>query len=84
MGDNFEVNETQYGRYDASLTFYDSSDFSWPVYDSPYSVSIDQDLFLEASLRSPDPQLKLFLQTCVASPSRHDFTTGVHTIVKDG
>ncbi|XP_017602355.1 PREDICTED: deleted in malignant brain tumors 1 protein [Corvus brachyrhynchos] len=84
VGDNFEVNETQYGRYDASLTFYDSSDFSRPVYDSPYYVNINQDLFLEASLHSPDPSLELFLHTCVASPSRHNPTTGVHTIIKDG
>ncbi|NXB59485.1 DMBT1 protein, partial [Struthidea cinerea] len=50
----------------------------------PYYVSINQDLFLEASLHSPDPLLELFLHTCVASPSRHNFMTGVHTIIKDG
>ncbi|NWT18367.1 DMBT1 protein, partial [Vireo altiloquus] len=50
----------------------------------PYYVSINQDLFLEASLHSSDPLLKLFLHTCVASPTGHNSTTGVHTIVKDG
>ncbi|NWW67639.1 DMBT1 protein, partial [Ifrita kowaldi] len=50
----------------------------------PYYVNINQDLFLEASLHSPDGLLELFLHTCVASPSRHNFTTGVHTILKDG
>ncbi|NXD99570.1 DMBT1 protein, partial [Chaetorhynchus papuensis] len=49
----------------------------------PYRVSIDQDLFLEASLRSPDPLLELFLHTCVASP-RHNSATGAHTIIEDG
>ncbi|NXI88585.1 DMBT1 protein, partial [Rhipidura dahli] len=50
----------------------------------PYYVSINQDLFLEASLRSPDPMLELFLHTCVASPHHHNSATGVHTIIKDG
>ncbi|XP_023785057.1 deleted in malignant brain tumors 1 protein-like [Cyanistes caeruleus] len=82
--DNFEVNETQYERYDVNLTFYDSSSFSRPVYDSPYYVSINQNLFLEASLHSSDPMLELFLDTCVASPTRHNFTTGSYAIVKNG
>ncbi|NWU20040.1 DMBT1 protein, partial [Dyaphorophyia castanea] len=50
----------------------------------PYFVSIDQDLFLEASLHSSDPLLQLFLHTCVASPTRHNSATGAHAIVKDG
>ncbi|NWV99147.1 DMBT1 protein, partial [Machaerirhynchus nigripectus] len=50
----------------------------------PYYVSMNQDLFLEASLHSPDPLLQLFLHTCVASPSPHDSMAGVHTIVEDG
>lgn len=82
--DNFEVNETQYDRYDVNLTFYDSSSFSRPVYDSPYYVRINQNLFLEAYLHSSDPNLELFLDTCVASPTRHNFTTGSYAIVKNG
>ncbi|XP_053804714.1 deleted in malignant brain tumors 1 protein-like [Vidua chalybeata] len=81
---NFEVNETQYERYDVNLTFYDSSSFSRPVYDSPYHVGINQNLFLEASLHSSDPLLELFLDTCVASPTRHNFTTRTYPIIKNG
>ncbi|XP_064287588.1 deleted in malignant brain tumors 1 protein-like [Passer domesticus] len=82
--DNFEVNETQYERYDVNLTFYDSSSFSRPVYDSPYRVGINQNLFLEASLHSSDPSLELFLDTCVASPTRHNFTTKSYPIIENG
>uniref|UniRef100_A0A8C5U5Z5 Deleted in malignant brain tumors 1 protein n=1 Tax=Malurus cyaneus samueli TaxID=2593467 RepID=A0A8C5U5Z5_9PASS len=78
-----EINETQYGRYDVNLTFYNSSNFLWPVYDSPYYVSINQSLFLEAQLHSSDPNLVLFLRTCLASPSSHN-STGAHAIIKDG
>ncbi|XP_030915740.1 deleted in malignant brain tumors 1 protein [Geospiza fortis] len=82
--DNFEVNETQYERYNVTLTFYDSSSFSRPVYDSPYRVGINQNLFLEASLHSSDPSLELFLDTCVASPTRHNFTTKSYPIIENG
>lgn len=58
--DNFEVNETQYGRYDVNLTFYHSASFSWPLEDSPYYIDINQNLFLEAYLHSSDPNLMLF------------------------
>ncbi|NWI03498.1 DMBT1 protein, partial [Tichodroma muraria] len=50
----------------------------------PYHVSINQDLFLQASLHSSDPLLELFLDTCVASPTHHNFTTGSYAIVKNG
>ncbi|XP_014800728.1 PREDICTED: deleted in malignant brain tumors 1 protein-like isoform X2 [Calidris pugnax] len=82
--DNFEVNETQYSRYDVNLTFYHSSSFSWPVYESPYYVNINQNLFLEAYLHSSDPNLVLFLDTCVASPTPHNFTTATYDIIRNG
>ncbi|NXY60126.1 DMBT1 protein, partial [Callaeas wilsoni] len=50
----------------------------------PYYVSINQNLFLEASLHSSDPSLQLFLHTCEASPTPHNSTTGAYTIVKNG
>ncbi|XP_032844647.2 CUB and zona pellucida-like domain-containing protein 1 [Tyto alba] len=82
--DNFEVSETQYGRYDVNLTFYHSSSFLWPVYDSPYYVDINQNLFLEAYLHSSDPNLVLFVDTCVASPTPHNFTTVTYDIIRNG
>ncbi|GAB0191955.1 deleted in malignant brain tumors 1 protein-like [Grus japonensis] len=82
--DNFEVNETQYGRYDVNLTFYHSASFSRPVYDSPYYVDINQNLFLEAYLHSSDPNLVLFVDTCVASPTPHNFTTVTYDIIRNG
>ncbi|XP_071605716.1 scavenger receptor cysteine-rich domain-containing protein DMBT1-like isoform X3 [Heliangelus exortis] len=82
--DNFEVNETQYDRYDINLTFYHSSYFSRPVNDSPYYIDINQNLFLEAYLNSADSNLVLFLETCVASPTPQNFTTVTYDIIRDG
>ncbi|XP_053927101.1 deleted in malignant brain tumors 1 protein isoform X2 [Cuculus canorus] len=81
---NFEVTETQYARYDVNLTFYHSESFSWPVYDSPYYVDINQNLFLEAYLHSSDPNLMLFVDTCVASPTPHNVTTVTYDIIRNG
>ncbi|XP_059586326.1 deleted in malignant brain tumors 1 protein-like [Alligator mississippiensis] len=79
-----EVNETQYSRYDVNLTFYRSSSFSQPVYDSPYYVNLNQNLFLQANLHSSDSNLVLFVDTCVASPDPNDFTTVIYDIIRNG
>ncbi|NXG61552.1 DMBT1 protein, partial [Hemiprocne comata] len=50
----------------------------------PYYVDIDQNLFLEAYLHSSDPNLVLFVDTCVASPTPHNFTTVTYDIIRNG
>lgn len=82
--DTIDVNEVQFGRYDMNITFYDSSSFLWQVHDSPYYIELNQDLYLQAYLHSSDPNLTVFVDTCVASPDRHDFNTLAYDIIKDG
>ncbi|NXE16919.1 DMBT1 protein, partial [Lophotis ruficrista] len=50
----------------------------------PYYVDINQNLFLEAYLHSSDPNLVLFLDTCVASPTPHNVTTVTYDIIRNG
>ncbi|XP_075791441.1 scavenger receptor cysteine-rich domain-containing protein DMBT1-like isoform X8 [Pelodiscus sinensis] len=82
--DTKEVNETQYSRYDVNMSFYESSSFSRPVYESPYYVELNQNLFLQASIHSSDRNLVLFLDTCIASPDPNDFTTITYDIIRSG
>ncbi|XP_074401449.1 scavenger receptor cysteine-rich domain-containing protein DMBT1-like isoform X1 [Zonotrichia albicollis] len=82
--DIIDVNKTQYGRYEVSLTFYNSSTFQWPVHDFPYYVDMDQNLYLQASLHSSDQNLTVFVDTCVASPNSSDFRTLVYELSKSG
>ncbi|XP_053805209.1 deleted in malignant brain tumors 1 protein [Vidua chalybeata] len=82
--DVIDVNKTQYGRYDVSLMFYNSSSFEWPVHDFPYYVDMNQNLFLQAALHSSDQNLTLFVDTCVASPNSSDFRTLVYELTKSG
>ncbi|XP_029769478.1 deleted in malignant brain tumors 1 protein-like, partial [Terrapene carolina triunguis] len=79
-----EVNETQYSRYDMNISFYESPSFSRPVYDSPYYVRLNQNLFLQASIHSSDPNLALFLDTCVASPVPSSVTSTTYDIIRNG
>ncbi|KFP31398.1 Deleted in malignant brain tumors 1 protein, partial [Colius striatus] len=50
----------------------------------PYYVDINQNLFLEAYLHSSDPNLVLFVDTCVASPTPYNFTTVTYDIIRNG
>ncbi|KAK4820985.1 hypothetical protein QYF61_009451 [Mycteria americana] len=82
--DIINVSETQYGRYDVNLTFYNSSSFLWPVHDFPYYVDLNQNLFLQASLHSSDPNLMVFVDTCVASPDPSNFRTLAYELIRSG
>nr|XP_010330437.1 deleted in malignant brain tumors 1 protein isoform X5 [Saimiri boliviensis boliviensis] len=50
----------------------------------PYYASQRKEVFLQATLHSPDPSLRLFVDTCVASPDPHDFTTIKYDLIRQG
>ncbi|XP_063773612.1 deleted in malignant brain tumors 1 protein-like [Pseudophryne corroboree] len=75
---------TRYGLYSAMLYFYQSPSFTYPVYQSPYYVELNQNLYLEASLYSSDSNLTLFVDTCVASPDPYDFVTQTYDLIRNG
>ncbi|XP_063817943.1 deleted in malignant brain tumors 1 protein-like isoform X11 [Pseudophryne corroboree] len=74
----------QYGLYSAILTFFQSSSFIYPVNRYPFYVELNQDLFLQATLNTSNPDLKLFVETCVSSPNKFDFTRNVYFIIRNG
>lgn len=78
------IDETQYGRYEVDVAFYNSSSFLLPVYNFPYYVELNQNLFLQASLRSNDSNLVLFVDTCVASPDPNNFTALTYDLIRSG
>ncbi|KAM7170115.1 scavenger receptor cysteine-rich domain-containing protein DMBT1-like isoform 2-T2 [Macrochelys suwanniensis] len=79
-----DISETQHGRYDVNISFYESSNFSNPVYNSPYYVDLNQDLFLQATLYSSDSNLVMFTDTCMASPYSDDFTNLTYVLIRNG
>ncbi|NXM66821.1 DMBT1 protein, partial [Serilophus lunatus] len=50
----------------------------------PYYIDLNQNLYLQACLHSSDPNLKVFVDTCVASPDPYDFNTLTYDIVRHG
>ncbi|XP_053164962.1 deleted in malignant brain tumors 1 protein-like [Hemicordylus capensis] len=79
-----DITEKQHGNYSVDLSFYYSSRFYSAVHESPYYISINQDLYLQATLNSSDPNLVLFTDTCVASPYAGDFKTLTYDLIRDG
>ncbi|XP_075057041.1 scavenger receptor cysteine-rich domain-containing protein DMBT1 [Mixophyes fleayi] len=82
--DVINQNLTQYGLYSASLYFYQSPNFNYPIYQSPYYVQLNQNLYLQATLHSSDTNLALFVDTCVASPDPYDFVTQTYDLIRNG
>ncbi|KFQ20260.1 Deleted in malignant brain tumors 1 protein, partial [Mesitornis unicolor] len=50
----------------------------------PYYIDLNQDLYVQANLHSSDRKLKLFVDTCVASPDPHAFNNIMYKIIENG
>ncbi|XP_060130789.1 deleted in malignant brain tumors 1 protein-like isoform X2 [Zootoca vivipara] len=81
---SIDITERKHGNYSVALSFYESSSFDVSVRSFPYVVPLDQVLYLQATLNSSDPNLVLFLDTCVTSPYPGDFTTLTYDLIKHG
>ncbi|NXD73417.1 CUZD1 protein, partial [Eolophus roseicapillus] len=81
--DNIIQNTTSVGRYNVSMSFYDSGSFSEPIHQSPYYVDLNQTLFAQVSLHSTDPNLLVFIDTCTASPEA-DFGSLTYDLIRSG
>ncbi|XP_049711062.1 deleted in malignant brain tumors 1 protein-like [Elephas maximus indicus] len=70
--------------YDVSITFLESPTSHHMGGMKPHYTSQRQEVFLQAILHSHDPNLMLFVDTCVASPDPQDFTTAKYELIKQG
>ncbi|XP_062422530.1 deleted in malignant brain tumors 1 protein-like isoform X2 [Pungitius pungitius] len=80
--DNTSITGT--GRFNTSMDFYTSSGFYSQVTEVPYMVTLNQNLFVQVDLSRGNGSLVLFLDTCVTSPSPHDFQTRPYYLVRNG
>lgn len=65
--------------YDVSISFLES-----PISLGPHYASQRKGVFLQVTLQSPNPSLRLFVDTCVASPDPRDFTTVKYDLIRHG
>ncbi|KAK2511195.1 hypothetical protein Q9233_017155 [Columba guinea] len=80
---NIIQNITSVGRYNVSISFYDSESFSNPILESPYYIDLNQTIFTQVSLHSTDPNLLVFVDTCIASP-QSDFGSPTYDLIRSG
>ncbi|KAM6443049.1 CUB and zona pellucida-like domain-containing protein 1 [Liasis olivaceus] len=76
-------NTSAVGRYNLSMSFYETDSFSKPIIESPYYVDLNQMLYAQISLHSSDPNLVVFVDTCTASPHLNS-TSPKYDLVKNG
>ncbi|XP_025061712.1 CUB and zona pellucida-like domain-containing protein 1 [Alligator sinensis] len=76
-------NSSALGRYNVSMSFYESDLFTRPILDSPYYIDLNKTLFVQVSLHSTDADLLVFVDTCVASPNL-DFGSPTYTLIQNG
>ncbi|XP_054546350.1 deleted in malignant brain tumors 1 protein-like [Talpa occidentalis] len=74
----------QYSNFDVNISFFTSASFLYPVTSSPYYVSLDQNLYLQAEIMNSDMALSLFVDTCIASPYENDFTSLTYDLIRSG
>ncbi|XP_062071161.1 deleted in malignant brain tumors 1 protein-like [Lepus europaeus] len=70
--------------YDVSISFLQSPASQPGRGLAPHYARQREEVFLQATLHSQDPSLRLFVDTCVASPDPHDFETIKYDLIRQG
>ncbi|XP_072828151.1 scavenger receptor cysteine-rich domain-containing protein DMBT1 isoform X4 [Vicugna pacos] len=70
--------------YDVSISFHELPMSQHTGSRGPYYTSQKKEVFLQATLHSANPSLRLFVDTCVASPDPGDFTTVKYDLIRQG
>nr|KAF6456920.1 hypothetical protein HJG63_011553 [Rousettus aegyptiacus] len=70
--------------YRVSLSFLELPASQPPGSRGPHYAGQKKEVFLQATVRSLDPSLRVFVDTCVASPDPHDFTTVKYDLIQQG
>ncbi|KAM5142287.1 CUB and zona pellucida-like domain-containing protein 1 [Mantella aurantiaca] len=81
--DDIIQDQTESGNYEVNLAFYPTKDFITPVQDSPYFIELDESVFLQATVQSPDSDLTVFVDTCFASPQAN-FQSPNYDLIRRG
>ncbi|XP_035883318.1 deleted in malignant brain tumors 1 protein [Phyllostomus discolor] len=79
-----EDSPRQGASYDVSISFLELPMSPQEGSRGPYYANQRKEVFLEATLHGPDRHLRLFVDTCVASPDPQDFTTIKYDLIRQG
>ena len=70
--------------YDVSISFLQSPASQNMGVGAPPYTHQREEVFLQATLHSHNPNLRLVVDTCVASPDPNDFTTVKYELIQEG
>lgn len=70
--------------YDVAISFLELPVAQPAGSRGPYYARQRNEVFLQATVRSRNPSLRVFVDTCVASPDPHDFTTVKYDLIRQG
>ncbi|KAL1789220.1 deleted in malignant brain tumors 1 protein [Sigmodon hispidus] len=70
--------------YDVSISFLQSPVSQNMGVGAPSYTHQREEVFLQATLHNHNPNLRLFVDTCVASPDPSDFTTVKYDLIQEG
>ncbi|ERE80680.1 deleted in malignant brain tumors 1 protein [Cricetulus griseus] len=70
--------------YDVSISFLQSPESQNMGVGGPSYTHQREEVFLQATLHSHNPNMRLIVDTCVASPDPSDFTTVKHDLIEEG
>ncbi|KAJ8776554.1 hypothetical protein J1605_015381 [Eschrichtius robustus] len=70
--------------YDVSISFLELPTSQHVGSMRPHYTSQRKEVFLQVTLHSPNPCLRLFVDTCVASPDPGDLTTVKYDLIRQG
>ncbi|KAM5271852.1 scavenger receptor cysteine-rich domain-containing protein DMBT1-like [Ctenodactylus gundi] len=70
--------------YNVSITFLQSLASRRTGYMAPHYGGQKEEVFLQATLHSLNPNMRIFVDTCVASPDPSDFTSLTYDLIRQG
>nr|XP_044997647.1 deleted in malignant brain tumors 1 protein-like [Jaculus jaculus] len=80
-GDDIQTDDAS---YDVTISFLQSPTSQDMGGMAPPYANQGKEVFLQATLQSPNPDLRLVVDTCVASPDASDFTTVKYDLIQQG
>ncbi|XP_066274234.1 CUB and zona pellucida-like domain-containing protein 1 [Branchiostoma lanceolatum] len=73
-----------HGKYNFDMQLFQSANFQLQIDTFPYVVQLNQPLYVQVEVLTPDQDLQLFAENCMATPSSNILDPMSYTFISDG
>ncbi|XP_035666937.1 CUB and zona pellucida-like domain-containing protein 1 [Branchiostoma floridae] len=73
-----------HGKYNFDMQLFQSATFQQQIDTFPYVVQLNQPLYVQVEVLTPDQDLQLFAENCMATPSANILDPMSYTFISDG